>query len=166
MVLNGGIIMMHSEERTFVAVKPDGVKRGLTGEIIRRFEAKGLKVTGLKLLNVTQQMAEQHYAEHVGKPFYNRLIRYIQSGPVVAMVLEGYNAVQASRHLMGKTNPNEAEVGTIRSDFAQVMEYNVVHGSDSVESAEREIAIYFKPEELCENYKNMSELVVEDLDVD
>ena len=99
------------------------------------------------MLNVTQQMAEQHYAEHVGKPFYNRLIRYIQSGPVVAMVLEGYNAVQASRHLMGKTNPNEAEVGTIRSDFAQVMEYNVVHGSDSVESAEREIAIYFKPEE-------------------
>ncbi len=158
--------MLHKEERTFVAVKPDGVKRGLTGEIIRRFEAKGLKVTGLKLLNVTQQMAEQHYAEHVGKPFYNRLIRYIQSGPVVAMVLEGYNAVQASRHLMGKTNPNEAEVGTIRSDFAQVMEYNVVHGSDSVESAEREIAIYFKPEELCENYKNMSELVVEDLDVD
>ena len=158
--------MLHKEERTFVAVKPDGVKRGLSGEIIRRFEAKGLKVTGLKLLNVTQQMAEQHYAEHVGKPFYNRLIRYIQSGPVVAMVLEGYNAVQASRHLMGKTNPNEAEVGTIRSDFAQVMEYNVVHGSDSVESAEREIAIYFKPEELCENYKNMSELVVEDLDVD
>ena len=158
--------MLHKEERTFVAVKPDGVKRGLTGEIIRRIEAKGLKVTGLKLLNVTQQMAEQHYAEHVGKPFYNRLIRYIQSGPVVAMVLEGYNAVQASRHLMGKTNPNEAEVGTIRSDFAQVMEYNVVHGSDSVESAEREIAIYFKPEELCENYKNMSELVVEDLDVD
>ena len=140
--------MMHSEERTFVAVKPDGVKRGLTGEIIRRFESKGLKVIALKLLNVTQEMAEQHYAEHVGKPFYPRLIRYIQSGPVVAMVLEGYNAVQASRHLMGKTNPNEAEVGTIRSDFAQVMEYNVVHGSDSVESAEREIAIYFKPEEL------------------
>ena len=158
--------MMHSEERTFVAVKPDGVKRGLTGEIIRRFESKGLKVIALKLLNVTQEMAEQHYAEHVGKPFYPRLIRYIQSGPVVAMVLEGYNAVQAARHLMGKTNPNEAEVGTIRSDFAMVMEYNVVHGSDSVESAKREIDIYFKPEELCENYKNMSELVVEDLDVE
>ena len=158
--------MMHSEERTFVAVKPDGVKRGLTGEIIRRFESKGLKVIALKLLNVTQEMAEQHYAEHLGKPFYPRLIRYIQSGPVVAMVLEGYTAVQAARHLMGKTNPNEAEVGTIRSDFAMVMEYNVVHGSDSVESAKREIAIYFKPEELCENYKNMSELVVEDLDVE
>ena len=158
--------MKHVEERTFVAVKPDGVKRGLTGEIIRRFEAKGLKIIGLKLLNVTPEIAEQHYAEHKGKPFYDRLIRYIQSGPVVAMVLEGYGAVHAARHLMGKTNPNEADVGTIRSDFAQIMEYNVVHGSDSVESAEREIAIYFKPEEICENFKNISELVIEDLGVD
>lgn len=158
--------MNYTEERTFVAVKPDGVKRGLTGEIIRRFEAKGLKVVALKMLNVTSEMAEKHYAEHKGKSFYDRLIRYIQSGPVVAMVLEGYNAVAAARHLMGKTNPNEADVGTIRADFAQVMEYNVVHGSDSVESAEREIAIYFKPEEICENFKNISELVIEDLGVD
>ena len=158
--------MNYTEERTFVAVKPDGVKRGLTGEIIRRFEAKGLKVVALKMLNVTTEMAEQHYAEHKGKSFYDRLIRYIQSGPVVAMVLEGYNAVAAARHLMGKTNPNEADVGTIRADFAQVMEYNVVHGSDSIESAEREIAIYFKPEEICENFKNISELVIEDLGVD
>ena len=157
---------MASEERTFVAIKPDGVKRGLTGEIIRRFEAKGLKIVALKLLNVTPEMAAQHYAEHQGKSFYDRLIRYIQSGPVVAMVLEGYNAVQAARHLMGKTNPNEADVGTIRADFAQIMEYNVVHGSDSVESAQREISIYFRPEELCENYKNISELVIEDLGVD
>lgn len=158
--------MNYTEERTFVAVKPDGVKRGLTGEIIRRFEAKGLKVVALKMLNVSSEMAEKHYAEHKGKSFYDRLIRYIQSGPVVAMVLEGYNAVAAARHLMGKTNPNEADVGTIRADFAQVMEYNVVHGSDSVESAEREIAIYFKPEEICENFKNISELVIEDLGVD
>lgn len=157
---------MYTEERTFVAVKPDGVKRGLTGEIIKRFENKGLKIIALKLINVSAEQAKQHYAEHEGKPFYARLIRYIQSGPVVVMVLEGINAVQAARHLMGKTNPNEAEVGTIRSDFAQIMEYNVIHGSDSIESAEREISIYFKPEELCENYKNMSELVVEDLDVD
>ena len=156
----------YTEERTFVAIKPDGVKRGLTGEIIRRFEAKGLKIVALKLLNVTPEMAAQHYAEHQGKSFYDRLIRYIQSGPVVAMVLEGYNAVQAARHLMGKTNPNEADVGTIRADFAQIMEYNVVHGSDSVESAQREISIYFRPEELCENYKNISELVIEDLGVD
>ena len=157
---------MRPEERTFVAIKPDGVKRGIIGKIISRFEDKGFKIVGMKLLQVTPEMAAEHYAEHVGKPFYPRLIRYIQSGPVVAMVLEGYNAVQAARHLMGKTNPNEAEVGTIRSDFAMVMEYNVVHGSDSVESAKREIDIYFKPEELCENYKNMSELVVEDLDVE
>ncbi len=155
---------MHKEERTFVAVKPDGVKRGLTGEIIRRFEAKGLKVIALKMLNVTPDMAEKHYGEHKGKPFYNRLIRYIQSGPVVAMVLQGYNAVQAARHLMGKTNPNEAEAGTIRSDYAMLMEYNVVHGSDSVESAEREIAIYFTPDEFCTNYENMAEMVIEDLD--
>ena len=154
-----------SIERTFVAVKPDGVKRGLTGEIIKRFENKGLKIIGLKLLNVTQEMAEAHYAEHKGKSFYDRLIRYIQSGPVVAMVLEGYNAVQTARQLMGKTNPNDAEVGTIRADFAQSMNFNAVHGSDGVESAKREIGIYFKPEEICE-YKNAFELSLEDLNVD
>ena len=157
---------MSNTERTFVAIKPDGVKRGLTGEIIKRFETKGLKIIGLKLLNVTQDMAEQHYAEHKGKSFYDRLIRYIQSGPVVAMVLEGYNAVQTARQLMGKTNPSDAEVGTIRADFALKMECNVVHGSDSVASAEREIAIYFEPEEICSNYKNSTELAIEDLKVD
>ena len=157
---------MHSEERTFVAVKPDGVKRGLTGEIIRRFESKGLKVIALKLLNVTQEMAEQHYAEHVGKPFYPRLIRYIQSGPVVAIALRGYNVVEGARHMMGATDPNKAQVGTIRADFAQVMEYNIVHGSDSVESAERELALYFRPEELVEGAKCMAELVIGGLDAD
>lgn len=154
-----------SIERTFVAIKPEAVKRGLSGEIIRRFEAKGLKVVALKLINVSNAQAEAHYAEHKGKSFYDRLIRYIQSGPVVVMVLEGLDAVHAARHLMGKTNPNEAEVGTIRSDFGQLMEFNVVHGSDSVESAAREIAIYFNPEEICE-YKNAYELSVEDLNVD
>ena len=154
-----------SIERTFVAIKPEAVKRGLSGEIIRRFEAKGLKVVALKLINVSKAQAEAHYAEHKGKSFYDRLIRYIQSGPVVVMVLEGLDAVHAARHLMGKTNPNEAEVGTIRSDFGQLMEFNVVHGSDSVESAAREIAIYFNPEEICE-YKNAYELSVEDLNVD
>ena len=152
-------------ERTFIAIKPDGVKRGLIGEIIKRFEAKGLKVVALKMLNVTSKMAEQHYAEHKGKSFYDRLIRYIQSGPVVAMVLEGEDAVLAARHLMGKTKPNEAEVGTIRADFAQSMDYNAVHGSDGVESAKREISIYFSPEEICE-YKNAFELSLEDLNVD
>ena len=158
--------MLHTEERTFVAVKPDGVQRGLTGEIIKRFEMKGYKIIGLKLLQVSDAQAKAHYAEHEGKPFYPRLIRYIQSGPIVAMVVQGYNAVAGVRHLMGATAPDNAEVGTIRADYAQVMEYNVVHGSDSVESAEREISIYFNKEELYPERKCMSELVIESLDAD
>ena len=157
---------MHTEESTFVAVKPDGVQRGLTGEIIKRFEMKGYKIIGLKLLQVTDAQAKQHYAEHEGKPFYPRLIRYIQSGPIVAMVVQGFNAVAGVRHMMGSTDPDKAEVGTIRADFAQVMEYNIVHGSDSVESAEREIKIYFNENELYSDRKCMSELVIESLDAD
>lgn len=157
---------MREEERTFVAIKPDGVQREIVGEIIKRFESKGYKITALKMLQVTDEQAKAHYAEHEGKPFYPRLIRYIQSGPIVAMVVEGYNVVAGVRHLMGATDPDKAEVGTIRADFAQVMEYNVVHGSDSVESAEREIAIYFKPEEIFNQRKCMSELVIEYLDAD
>ncbi|MBP3821234.1 nucleoside-diphosphate kinase [bacterium] len=157
---------MRSEERTFVAIKPDGVQRGLIGEVLKRFELKGYKVTALKMLTVSDQQARAHYAEHEGKPFYPRLIRYIQSGPIVAMVVEGYNAVAGVRHLMGSTDPDKAEVGTIRADFAQVMEYNVVHGSDSVESAEREIKIYFGEDEIFAERKCMSELVTEYLDAD
>lgn len=157
---------MRTEERTFVAIKPDGVQRELVGEIIKRFEQKGYKITALKMLQVTDEQAKAHYAEHEGKPFYPRLIRYIQSGPIVAMVVEGYNAVAGVRHLMGATDPDKAEVGTIRADLAQVMEYNVVHGSDSVESAEREISIYFKPEEIFNQRKCMSELVIDYLDAD
>lgn len=155
---------MHQEQRTFIAVKPDGVKRGLVGEIMRRFEQRGFKLIGLKMLDVTPEMAEKHYGEHKGKPFYNRLIRYIQSGPIVAMVWKGYDIITGSRQLVGATRPTEAQVGTIRADFALIMEYNVVHGSDSIESAEREIAIYFKEEELCDEYNNMAEIVIEDLD--
>lgn len=157
---------MHTEERTFVAVKPDGVRRGLVGEVLRRFETKGYKVIGLKMLQVSNELAAAHYAEHEGKPFYPRLLRYIQSGPVVAIALQGYNVVAGARHMMGATDPDKAEVGTIRADFAQVMEYNIVHGSDSLESAERELALYFRPEELIEGSKSMSELVVESLDAD
>ena len=113
------------------------------------------------MLNVTLEQAKKHYAEHEGKPFYPSLIKYITSGPVVAMVLEGENVINGSRHIMGKTNPDEADVGTIRGDFAQVKEYNIVHGSDSIESAKREIAIYFSEDELCENYKTMLEIVME-----
>ncbi|MDR1168632.1 MAG: nucleoside-diphosphate kinase [Heliobacteriaceae bacterium] len=154
---------MFNLERTFVAVKPDGVKRGLTGEVIRRFEEKGYKVIALKMLNVSKEQAQAHYAEHAGKPFYERLVKYIQSGPIAAMVLEGHHAIAGARHLMGKTDPIEAEVGTIRADFGLVKEYNIVHGSDSAESAQREIDIYFKPEELCGGWNNMAELVIERL---
>ena len=157
--------MVHSEERTFIAIKPDGVIRGLTSTIIKRFEDKGYKIIGLKMLMVPPEMAAKHYEEHYGKPFYNRLIKYITSGPIVAMVIQGYNVIKGSRQLMGATEPAEAQVGTIRADFAQLKEYNVVHGSDSAESAEREIAIYFKPEELCTDWKNMAEIVTEKEDL-
>ncbi len=155
---------MHSEQRTFIAVKPDGVRRGLVGEIISRFEKKGFKLIAIKMLDVSQEQAEAHYAEHKGKPFFPRLIEYIQSGPIVAMVWKGYDVIAGARQLMGSTNPLDAQVGTIRADLALVKEYNVVHGSDCVESAEREINIYFKPEELCDEYENMAEKVIEQLD--
>ena len=148
-------------ERTFVAIKPDAVKRGLIGRIIKRFENRGYKIVGMKMLHPTLEMARKHYEEHLGKPFYERLIRYITSGPIIAMVLQGENAVKGARQLMGSTQPNDAEVGTLRADFAQTMEFNVVHGSDSVESAKREIDIYFRPEEICDDWKTMLELVME-----
>ena len=157
---------MTDKERTFVAIKPDGVQRGLVGEIVKRFEQKGYKIAALKMLQVTDAQARAHYAEHEGKPFYPRLIKYIQSGPVVAMVIEGYNAVAGVRHLMGATNPDNAEVGTIRADFAQLMGYNVVHGSDSVESAEREIKIYFNENEIFTSRKSNDDLTIEYLDAD
>lgn len=155
---------MRTEERTFVAVKPDGVQRGLVGEIIKRFETKGYKIVALKMIQVTDAQARAHYEEHKDKPFFPNLIKYLQSGPIVAMVVQGYNAVAGVRHLMGSTVPDQAEVGTIRADFAQVKEYNIVHGSDSLESAEREIKIYFTEDEICKTSKSMSELVVEHLD--
>lgn len=148
-------------ERTFVACKPDAVKRGLIGRIIKRFENKGYKIVGLKMMTISKELAEKHYAEHVGKPFYNRLIEYITSGPVIAMVLQGENTVAGVRHIMGSTRPNDAEVGTLRADFAQTMEFNVVHGSDSLESAKREIALFFNENEICDNWKTMLELVME-----
>lgn len=154
---------MFNEERTFVALKPDAVKRGLIGEILLRFERKGYKIIGLKLLNVTEEMAAKHYEEHYGKPFYKRLITYITSGPVVAMVVKGYDAIHGVRQILGTTNPSNADVGTIRADFAQLMEFNVIHGSDSTQSAEREIAIYFSPDEICDQWENMCELVVNEV---
>ncbi len=143
-------------ERTFALLKPDAVQRGLAGEILSRFEHRGLKVVALKLMRVSRSLAESYYAEHKGKPFYEPLMSYITSGPVVAMVLEGDGAQAIVRKMMGKTNSAEAEPGTIRGDYALTIGRNVIHGSDSLESAKREIAFFFKPEELQE-YKRIDE---------
>lgn len=152
--------MQGSEERTFVAIKPDAVKRGLIGKIIERIENKGYKIVGLKMLNVSEELASKHYEEHIGKPFYARLIEFITSGPIVAMVIQGENAIAGMRQVMGKTRPEEADVGTIRADFAQTKEFNVIHGSDCAVSAAKEINLYFKEEELCDNWQNMYEIVM------
>jgi len=135
-------------ERTFLAVKPDGVQRGLVGEIIGRFEQKGFKLVGLKLMQVSRETAEQHYGEHKGKPFFNGLVDFITSGPIVAMAWEGKNVIATARAMMGATNPANAASGTIRGDFAADIGRNIIHGSDAPESAERELGIFFKPEEL------------------
>jgi nucleoside-diphosphate kinase len=135
-------------ERTYLMIKPDGVQRGLIGEIVSRFERKGLKLIGAKLMNVSVERAERHYFEHKGKDFYEMLLEFITSGPVFAMVWEGDQAVGLSRALIGKTNALEAAPGTIRSDFAIHTNFNLIHGSDSHENAQREIGIFFSEEEL------------------
>lgn len=152
--------MLKNEERTFVAIKPDGVKRGLIGRILGKIEDKGYKIVALKMIQVSDELAAKHYAEHVDKPFYNALIKFITSGPIVAMILQGENAISGVRKFMGKTNPDEAEVGSIRGDFAQVTRFNAIHGSDSKESAEREINLYFTQDEICDNWDTMLELVM------
>ncbi len=135
-------------EQTFVLVKPDGVQRGLIGEVIARLERRGLKLVGAKFLQVSRKLAEEHYAVHKGKPFYEGLINYITSAPVMAMVWEGPNAVAVVRQTMGATRPYEAAPGTIRHDFGLTVSRNLTHASDSVENAIAEITLWFKPEEL------------------
>lgn len=135
-------------ERTFCLVKPDGVQRGLVGEILGRFESRGLKLVGLKMVRISRQLAEEYYAEHRGKPFFPGLVDYVTSGPSVAMLWEGANAVVVVRKMMGATDPAKAEPGTIRADFGLTISRNVVHGSDSVESAAREAALFFQPGEV------------------
>jgi nucleoside-diphosphate kinase len=135
-------------ERTFVLLKPDAVQRGLVGEVVRRFERRGLKIVALKMLRVTRSLAETYYAEHKGKGFFEPLMAYIIAGPVVAMVLEGEGAVTAVRRMMGKTNSAEAEPGTIRGDLALTIGRNIIHGSDSTESAKREIPLFFRTDEI------------------
>lgn len=133
-------------EKTFLMVKPDGVKRGLIGEIISRFENKGYTLNRLELLTPSVETAQSHYAEHKEKPFFGELVDFLTSGPVVAMEWEGENIVTVSRLMIGKTNPLDAQPGTIRGDFASTMSQNVIHGSDSVESAERELSLWFATE--------------------
>lgn len=135
-------------ERTLVLLKPDAVARRLCGEILARFERKGLKIAGMKLLQVTPELSKQHYAEHVHKPFYPLLESFITSGPVVALALEGPEAVTVVRGMMGATNGRQSAPGTIRGDFGLSRQMNLVHGSDSPEAAAKELAIYFRPEEL------------------
>lgn len=135
-------------ERTFIAIKPDGVQRGLMGTIVQRFEARGYKLVGMKLMQVTRELAENHYGEHKERPFFAGLVSYIISAPILAMVWEGPNVILAARKMMGATNPQNAEPGTIRGDYSVEVGRNIIHGSDSVASAEREIGLFFKPEEL------------------
>ena len=138
-----------SLERTLVLVKPDGVKRGLVGEILHRFERKGLKILALKTFHVTPERAQRHYAEHQGKAFYPSLIQHLTSGPVVVVALEGRSAIAVVRLLTGATNPQTAAPGTVRGDLALGITANLIHASDSPESAARELAIYFAPEEFA-----------------
>ncbi|GAB6274023.1 MAG: nucleoside-diphosphate kinase [Peptococcaceae bacterium] len=135
-------------ERTFVMIKPDGVQRNLVGEIISRLEKKGLKIVGLKMLKISLNLAEQHYEEHKERPFFPKLVEFITSDPVVAMVVEGTKAVSTVREMMGATNPLEAIPGTIRATYGMYTERNVIHGSDSLASAQKEINLFFRPEEI------------------
>lgn len=134
---------MAEQDRTFVMVKPDGVRRGLVGEVIGRIEAKGYSLAEIKLFTIDRGLAEEHYGEHAEKPFFGELVDFITSGPVVAMVVHGPDSVASMRKIMGATNPTEAEPGSIRGDLATVITENIVHGSDSEESAAREIKLFF-----------------------
>lgn len=140
-----GVLIM---EKTFLMVKPDGVQRNLIGEIVSRFEKKGYQLVGAKLMQIPTELAEQHYGEHKERPFFGELVEFITSGPVFAMVWEGENVISTARLMMGATNPKESAPGTIRGDFAVTVGKNIIHGSDAPESAEREIGLFFKQEEL------------------
>lgn len=148
-------------ETTLILIKPDGVQRSLSGEILQRLERSGLKISGLKLLHVNESLAKRHYAEHEGKPFFNDLVEYICSAPVIALALSGPNAVQKSRSLIGKTNPLDSEPGTIRGDFGLEISRNLIHGSASVADANREIDIFFNKNEIIDYKKSTDTWVVE-----
>jgi nucleoside-diphosphate kinase len=141
-------------ERTLILIKPDGVQRALMGQIIDRFERRGLKLAGMKFMQISRELAERHYEVHKERPFYNDLVAYITSGPVVAMVWEGKGAIAAARSTMGATNPVAAGPGTIRGDFGMEIGRNLVHGSDGEETAAREVSLFFSPEELVDWPRN------------
>jgi nucleoside-diphosphate kinase len=145
------------KEQTFIMIKPDAVQRGLIGDIISRFEKKGIKIVAMKMVDVDRKLAEQHYAVHKGKPFFEPTVEYITSSPVVAMVLEGINAIDMVRGMMGKTNPQEAPLGTIRGDYGQFIGRNIVHGSDGPDTAQKEINLWFTPDEIA-NYTRIDEI--------
>ena len=151
-------------ERTLVLVKPDGVQRALVGTIVARFEATGMKIVGLKLMQVSEDLASRHYAEHEGKPFYEGLVNYITSAPVIALCLEGPNAIAITRKLMGATSPNEAAPGTIRGDFGVEISRNLVHGSANAEDAAREVGLFFSDEELINYARSNDVWIVSDED--
>ena len=140
-------------ERTLAILKPDAVRRGLVGEIIARFERKGMRIVAMKLIQISRSLAEKHYAEHKGKPFYESLLKFMCSEPAIVLVLEGQHAIALLRLIMGATNPFQAAPGSIRGDYAHDLTFNLIHGSDGPESAAKEIALFFKPEELV-SYPN------------
>lgn len=148
-------------ERTLVLLKPDSIQRGLAGEVISRLERRGLKFVAMKLMKVSEDLAHRHYGEHVGKPFFDGLVKFITSSPIVAMVVEGENAVEVVRNAIGATNPTQAGPGTIRGDLALTIGMNLVHGSDSPESARREIDIFFQPQEIVEYSRNIDAWIIE-----
>jgi nucleoside-diphosphate kinase len=135
-------------ERTLIIIKPDAMQRGLAGEIVKRFEQRGLRIIGMKLIHIDEPLAKKHYGEHEGKPFFEPLVNYITSSPVIVMALEGANAIAAARSTIGSTKPHEAAAGTIRGDFALEVGRNLVHGSDGAEAGEREVALFFAATEL------------------
>ncbi|WML45112.1 nucleoside-diphosphate kinase [Neobacillus sp. PS3-40] len=146
-------------EKTFLMVKPDGVQRNLIGEIVARFERKGFQLVGAKLMSISEDLAKEHYGEHRERPFFGELVDFITSGPVFAMVWQGENVITTARQMMGSTNPKDAAQGTIRGDFGLTVGKNVIHGSDSPTSAEREISLFFKETGLVEYSKLVNEWV-------
>ncbi len=149
-------------EKTLILLKPDSLQRGLSGEIISRFEIKGFKIIGMKLIKVSKDLAETHYSEHKGKPFFEDLVAFITSSPIIAMVIETQNAINIARNMMGSTNPIDALPGTIRGDFGISVEYNIIHGSDSETSAKREISLFFNEKELIEYSKPIQKWITGD----